>query len=204
MSKPNPGLVFAAVILAAGRSTRMGRPKLLLPWGSTSILGHIIGQWQSLGAAQVAVVCASGDQQVLAELSRIGLPAQNHIHNLAPERGMFSSIQCAAAWPYWRQDLTHWLIILGDQPHLALKTLSALLAFAAAHPDRVCQPVHRGRRRHPVLLPKSVFEGLRNSSAPNLKEFLRPCDVASCELDDPGLALDIDTPEDYHHLKPLV
>ena len=38
------------VILAAGRSARMGRPKLLLPWGETSVLGHLIKQWQALGA----------------------------------------------------------------------------------------------------------------------------------------------------------
>ena len=52
------------VILAAGRSARMGRPKLLLPWGETSVLGHLIKQWQALGARQIAVVCAPGDQAI--------------------------------------------------------------------------------------------------------------------------------------------
>jgi molybdenum cofactor cytidylyltransferase len=47
-------LALGAVILAAGRSTRMGQPKLLLPWGKTSVLGHLIGQWQSAGAGQIA------------------------------------------------------------------------------------------------------------------------------------------------------
>ncbi|HRY59690.1 MAG: NTP transferase domain-containing protein [Verrucomicrobia bacterium] len=42
---------LGVVLLAAGRSARMGKPKLLLPWGDTSVLGHLIRQWQSLGAA---------------------------------------------------------------------------------------------------------------------------------------------------------
>ena len=43
------GIVCGVIILAAGASSRMGRPKMLLPWGATSVLGHLIGQWQTLG-----------------------------------------------------------------------------------------------------------------------------------------------------------
>jgi len=57
---------FAAVLLAAGASSRMGRPKLLLPWGATSILGHHIHEWTQLGAAQTAVVLAAGNQPLNA------------------------------------------------------------------------------------------------------------------------------------------
>ena len=51
---------FGVVILGAGASTRMGRPKLLLPWGDTSIIGHLLGQWRGLGARPIAVVCRPG------------------------------------------------------------------------------------------------------------------------------------------------
>ena len=87
---------LAVVILAAGRSVRMGRPKLLLPWGQTSVLGHLLGQWQALRVGQTAVVCAAGDDGIHAELDRLGFPAADRICNPAPDRGMFSSIQCAA------------------------------------------------------------------------------------------------------------
>ena len=49
-----------AVILAAGSSSRMGRPKLLLPWGATSVLGHQIQTWRSLSVGQIATVVATG------------------------------------------------------------------------------------------------------------------------------------------------
>lgn len=190
-----------AVILAAGRSQRMGRPKLLLPWGETSVLGHLLAQWQELGAGQIGVVRAGDQDDVEAELERLGFPSRNQIVNPAPERGMFGSIQCAARWPGWNPALTHWAIVLGDQPHLRRDTLLAVLDLGSAQPQKVCQPTHRGRRRHPVLLPKPIFLQLATSTAATLKEFLeaRSCEIASRELDDPGLDLDIDRFEDYEN-----
>ena len=187
------------VILAAGRSTRMGRPKLLLPWGRTSVLGHLIKQWNALGAKQIAVVCAPDDGAMRVELDRLGFPVQDRIINPAPDRGMFSSIQCAAQWSGWQAALTRWAIVLGDQPHLEQQTLRRVLDFSAAHPASVCQPARLGRGRHPVVLPKSVFRRVATTTAATLKEFLAvsPRKVALCELDDPGLDLDIDRPEDY-------
>jgi CTP:molybdopterin cytidylyltransferase MocA len=110
---------------------------------------------------------------------------------------MFSSVLCAARWPGWQNDLTHWAIVLGDQPHLRLETLSRLLEFAASHLECVCQPSRAGRRRHPVLLPKPSFLKLKETPAPNLKDFLCQCTVAAYDSDDPGLDLDIDHPGDY-------
>ena len=95
---------LAAFLLAAGRSSRMGRPKLLLPWGGTSVLGHLINQWQVLKAKQIAIVCAAADSLIQAELDRLGFSANDRVLNAAPDRGMFSSIQCAAQWPGWRAD----------------------------------------------------------------------------------------------------
>ena len=99
---------FGVVILAAGASLRMGKPKMLLPWGKTTILGHLIEQWNGLASEQIGVVWATGDQRLQKELDRLGFPSKNRILNPAPERGMFSSIQCAAGWPDWNAALTHW------------------------------------------------------------------------------------------------
>jgi molybdenum cofactor cytidylyltransferase len=175
----------------------MGQPKLLLPWGETSILGHLIGQWQTLGAEQIAVVCSPDDAGINAELNRLNFPQSARVVNPNPERGMFSSIQCAAGWPGWEAIVTHCAIVLGDQPHLTLKTLRTVIDFSASNPDRVCQPRKDGHRYHPVVLPRKIFEQLPNSSEANLKEFLASCKTAYCEMTDAGLELDIDRPEDY-------
>lgn len=177
----------------------MGRPKLLLPWGRSSVLEHLINQWRQLGAQQVTVVCGGTNTAITAELDRLGIPDADRILNPHPERGMFSSIQCAAQWGGWQPELTHWAIILGDQPHVPLQTLGRTLSFAADHCDRICQPGHGGRPRHPVILPRDAFQGLAASKDPSLRDFLArsPQTIAVCEIDDPALDLDLDTPADY-------
>ena len=183
----------------------MGKPKLLLPWGRTSVLGHLIAQWRALRARQIAVVCAAANQAIAAELDRLRFPAADRVINPASERGMFTSIQCAAQWPGWQATLTHWAIVLGDQPHLQRPTLRKVLDFSAAHPAEVCQPARRGHGRHPVLLPKAAFRQLGASTATTLKGFLtaRGRRAALCELDDAGLDLDIDRPEDYEQARKM-
>ena len=190
---------LGVVILAAGASSRMGRPKLLLPWEDTTVIGHLLRQWRTLGAAQIAVVCAAANTALAAELDRLGFPPASRICNPQPERGMFSSIQCAAGWNGWQPNLTHWTINLGDQPQVRLETLKQLLDFAAAQPASICQPSYTGRAKHPVILPAIVFSSLKDSRAANLKEFLggSGLSMARCEVDDPGLDLDLDEPADY-------
>jgi len=190
---------LGVVILAAGASSRMKRPKLLLPWGDTTIIGHLLNQWRELGAAPITIVCAAADRLLPAELDRLGFPTAQRVSNPDPERGMFSSIQYAASWNGEQLDISHWAIALGDQPHVRTETLRRLLEFAVGHADRVCQPSFNGRGRHPVILPVEVFAHVKDSRAESLKQFLNSSAwaVARCELDDAGLDLDLDEPADY-------
>src|ERR1035441_9496124 len=167
---------------------------------SSAIATQIRSALKGGGSAEhAAVVCATGDPAIQAEMDRLSFPVQGRIINPNPQRGMFSSIQCAAQWPRWQAALTHWAIVLGDQPHLRPQTLRRVLDFSAAQPGRVCQPARRGHGRHPVMLPFAVFQQVAATTAATLKEFLaaEAAQVALCELDDPGLDLDIDLPEDY-------
>ncbi len=200
-----PPWTFATVILAAGRSSRMGRPKLLLPWGNTTILGHLITQWTHLAAAQIAVVAQPADAPLHAELDRLQFPAANRIPNPNPDLGMFSSIQCAARWAGWLPEINSVALSLGDQPHLSPATLEELLTVARRHPGKICQPARAGHGRHPVLLPCSVFRELASSNAGTLKQFLaaQSTPLELLEISDPALDFDIDRPEDYQRVLDL-
>lgn len=180
----------------------MGRPKLLLPWQGTTVIGHLISQWRKLGAGQIAVVLRAGDSALAAELNRLNFPQQNCIENPQPERGMFSSIVCAANWNGWRKEISNWAVVLGDQPHLQTETLRQALEFSAQNPEAICQPAFGGRRGHPVILTRSAFAALKNSKAATLKDFLNlaPLPSVQCAVNDAGLTLDLDTPEDYIRL----
>src|SRR5207253_149451 len=138
----------------------------------------LLRQWTELGARQIGIVCAADKPEVPDEFKKLSLDStldtrhSTLVFNPAPDRGMFSSIQCAASWPDWDAALTHWIITLGDQPHLRIETLRALLDFGAAHPETICQPMRHGRRKHPVLLPRRIFFDLKTSSTGDLKAFL--------------------------------
>ena len=189
-----PEVRLAAVILAAGASSRMGRPKLLLPWRSTTVLGHTLSMWRALGAVELAIVLVS-NSPLASELE----PGVTRITNPQPELGMFESIRCAARSQVWQPAITHFALILGDQPHVRSSTLQSLLEFTAMHPTEICQPSRHGRGRHPVILPRVVFTSLAQSNAQHLKDFMlsRGEAPARIEIDDHGLDLDLDTPEDY-------
>lgn len=190
---------FGVVILGAGASSRMGRPKLLLPWGDTTVIGHLIRQWHDLGAAQITVVFRPDDRGLIAELDRLGFPPRNRLKNLQPERGMFSSIVCAANWDGWQEGLVAWAIVLGDQPHLRPDTLRSLLTFHWEHADAISQPVYDGHARHPVLLPRRALDELKDSPEKTLSDYLKrtACHLVKRSIEDSGLALDLDRPEDY-------
>ena len=183
----------------------MGCQKMLLPWRDTTVIGHLISVWRGLGAGQITAVCDARNEPVHHELERLAFPKENRILNPHPETGMFGSIQCAARWPCWREDLSHWIILLGDQPHLRGETLQSLIHRAGLEPHRIWQPARQGIPRHPVILPKPIFLELAGAIGPTFKDFLH--ERSNCrnliESDDPGLDFDLDTPADYEKVRRL-
>jgi molybdenum cofactor cytidylyltransferase len=196
------GISLGVVILAAGASSRMGRSKLLLAWRDTTVIGAILSSWRQVGADQIAVVCRADDLALARELDRLDHPRSNRIFNPEPARGMFSSIQSAAAWDGWRAELTHFAIALGDQPHLSTQNL-ADLAKAAEKNLNIWQPSHKGHARHPVLFPCARFQELSSTSHRSLKEFLvaHQNSVRLLDASDEALDFDLDTPADYEALR---
>jgi molybdenum cofactor cytidylyltransferase len=195
---------LGVAILAAGASTRMGRPKMLLPWGDTSVIGHIISTWERhLRATQVSVICAPAPAPVIGELDRLLFPKEERITNPTPECGMLSSVQTAAHWPGWNPGLTHFALVLGDQPHLSEATLRELLDAACRNPGVIHQPSFRGRARHPVIFPAAEFRSIATTKQPTLRDFLQSSERTLVPLEDPGLNLDLDFPSDYEAAREL-
>ena len=159
-SKRKTAPPHGVVLLGSGASSQMGRPKLLLPWGATTIVGH-------------------------------------RTENPQPERGMFTSILCAAHSDGWRKEISTWVVVLGHQLHLRAETLRLLLKQGAQHPAAICQPEFQGRARHPVLLPRLALDELKQSQAQTLNEFLKQtsCQLDKCSIEDSGLSFDLDRPE---------
>lgn len=195
---------FGVVILAAGTSTRMGACKLLLPWGEKTILTHLLDQWRSTGAAQIAPVIDPSNQPLRKALAHAGFSPSDWIENRSPQLGMFSSLQEASRWTGWLSTLTHWIISLGDQPHIQISTLRLLLDAARENPTRICQPALNGHTAHPIILPASNFRELAQNNVPDLRTYIRRREALRLRVPvkDAGVSGDLDTPEDYARWKP--
>lgn len=195
---------FGAVILAAGASSRMGRCKLLLPWGEHMVLTHLLDQWASVGAAQIAPVIDPSNQVLREALTVAGFSPSDWIENRSPQLGMFSSLQEASRWTGWLSTLTHWVICLGDQPQIQVSTLSLLLNAARKNPTRICQPAFHGHGAHPIVLPESNFRELAQTDVAHLRDYIRTREALRLRLpvEDPGVSQDLNTPEEYARWKP--
>src|SRR5438046_4984913 len=117
---------FGVVILAAGASTRMGTCKVLLPWGEKTILTHLLNQWRSSGAAQIAPVIDPSNQPLRKALAYAGFSPSDWIENRSPQLGTFSSLQEARRWTGWLSTLTYWIISLVDKHLIETSTLYVL------------------------------------------------------------------------------
>jgi molybdenum cofactor cytidylyltransferase len=186
---------LAVVILAAGRARRMGKPKLVLPWHGSTIIAHEIETWRHL-ADDVRVVCGPRPDPIQDELDRLEFLEAARIENPSPDDGMFSSIRWAAQ-AQWPNDLSHFAIVLGDQPHLNRCTFEKLLHFAEEEFESICQPRHGVKRGHPVILPRQFFFKLADTWAEKLSDYLADERVELCDVDDPGIEFDINIPADY-------
>ena len=191
------------MILAAGMSTRMGRPKILLPWNDSTIIGHLIGLYRTFEFVQLAIVTYRDDQALIEELDRLRFPSDARIFNPESMPDMFSSVLCGIRWKGWREDVTHFVIVLGDQPQVKASTISDLMDFARNQPRNICQPRAGERNGHPVILPRTLAPELSSGKYLHLKEAINENSgmVRTLQTEDSGVNDDIDTPADYREAK---
>lgn len=185
----------AAVLLAAGASTRFGSPKMLAPVGGEPLLRRVARSFLEAGFAEVAVVLAPGADAVAATLEGLAvLP----VVNPRPEEGMLSSVRAGIGELGDRSGRL--AVTPADLPGLTAPVLRRLLeALPAAPDDAVVVPSAGGRRGHPIVLPGSLVPRiLVLGSEGRLSDLLREPGVAVHEVPGfgPEVFRDVDVPED--------
>ena len=192
-----PGMV-AGVILAAGRSSRMGRSKALLRQiqSGHSFVSHLIKVAGGAGLSPILVVGRPEDAELR---SAIGGTAAVFIPNPDADRGQLSSLLAglAAAEGAGADGV---MVMPVDVPLISTGALTSLLRAAESPRARIVRAAYQGRHGHPVLFTRSVFEELRAADpAEGARAVVRahPSRVVDVEVADAGVTLDIDTPADY-------
>jgi len=180
------------LVLGAGGSKRLGRPKQLLPFGSGTLLGHVVATARACRFDQTIVAIGGSAEDVRAGVDLRGAEV---VVNDAYGEGCSSSIAAALAAVDARCDVL--VLMLGDQPGVTEATVAALLAGRGDAELAVCR--YDDGRGHPIAFARSVFDDL--SSLHGDKGVWRLLDrggeaVVEVRVGGP-IPLDVDTPEDY-------
>jgi len=187
----------AAVVLAAGLSTRMGQFKPLLPLGGAPMVARVVESIQSVGGiGPVVVVTGHQSERVRSALADLDV---RFAYNEAYEQGeMLSSVQAGVrALP---TDAGAFVLALGDQPVVKPSTIRLLADTWRRTGALIVAPTYEGRRGHPIVFSsRCIPELLALHSNQTLKALLDrdPNEIAQVPVDDPAVRVDIDTPQDY-------
>lgn len=187
-----------AVILAAGMSTRMGSPKMLLRWNDSTVIQVVLTALHTAGIEHSIVVLGAAEKEISRLLEQ--LPFEVHrVHNPNYANGeMTDSIKIGMeAVP---ESIQAVLIALGDQPQIQGETIGAILSRYEQTHNRLIVPSYQMRRGHPWLVDRALWADLKSLSPQfTMRDFMRKHSAAIDYLtvDTPSILQDLDTPDEY-------
>ena len=193
--------MIAAIVLAAGQSKRMGRPKQLLQVGKETMLGRVLQTFRESRVDRTVVVLGAEASKVRKNLK---LRDETVVINMDYRAGMSVSLKVGLRAVEKEADAV--IIALGDQPFISRKTIDAMIGAYLRKKPGVVVPVYRGRRGNPVLFDRSLFRQLGEITGDiGAKSVVlkNESNLVELEVDDEGVVLDIDTPEDYTAALPM-
>lgn len=191
--------VIPAIVLAAGKSTRMGRLKAILPMpGGGTFLTRIVSTFLDAGVDDVVVVVGHESEAVLRDFETSGLRAR-FVENPAYEQGQWTSL-VAGLDLIDRPGVSAALVTLVDVPLVSSVTVRAVIDRYLAARVPVVRPTSGARHGHPLLIDRSLFDEIRRAD-PRLgaKPVVRAhaSTIGDVAIDDEGAFTDIDTPSEY-------
>ena len=195
MQRPQADLFVTGLVLGAGGSRRLGRPKQLLPYRDGPLLGHVVSVARACSFDQIVVALGGAADEVR---SKVDLAGTDVIVNDAYGAGCSSSIAAALGAVDSRTEVM--VLMLGDQPGVSTATVTALLAGRGDSPLAVCR--YDEGRGHPLAFSREMFGELADLHGDKGVWRLldrRAGDVVEVPLAGP-IPLDVDTPEDYERV----
>ena len=185
-------LGVAAILLAAGKSSRMGSCKQLLPLGETTVISRCLDTLQRGGVSIIVVVVSEGGQEV-AKAAENGSALV--VVNRERDGDMASSVRTGR--DALGAGFSGVIVALCDNPLVDPATIESLVRQHAMFPDCIIAPRHQEYRGHPLLFARKILDELEKGMT--LRDLMRqdPARVQDAPVEDPGILIDMDTPEDY-------
>jgi molybdenum cofactor cytidylyltransferase len=200
-----------ALIPAAGRSRRMGKPKLLLDVGGRTVLARLLAGLEAAGVGSRWVVVHPDDAEIRAEVERHG---GNALVPDSPPPDMRASAAYGLTVLKKRfqdcgevpQPDAPWLLVPADYPVISGDVVTALLEAVRVNPGRIFIPTYRGRSGHPTVFAwRHALEVDQIPPDTGLNWIVRQhaTEVVHVPVENEGVVLDLDTPEDYERVKAI-
>ena len=182
---------FAALIPAAGYSSRMGFFKPLLPLGKSLAIARTVDTFRQAGLEDIRVITGYKQELLTPVLNRLGVTV---LTNPGFSAGMYSSIQAGVST--LEDAIDAFFLLPGDCPLVKPGTIHALMAAYLRDPSSVIYPVYEGRRGHPPLLCARLRRLIAEHSPENglnslLEDYIH--DFREVPVEDPNIHLDMDT-----------
>ena len=191
--------MITAIILAAGESKRMGQPKMLMPWGKSTVLQTVISTVQAAGVNDILVV--TGGARIQIE-TLIGKTVQTVFNEDYVKGEMLGSIQLGLTIKM--REASAAIICLGDQPQIKERSVRRVCDTFLASKSPIVVPSYEMHRGHPWLIARPLWDEFLALKSPQTpRDFLKKHSrkINYVEVDTPSIIEDLDTPEDYLKFK---
>jgi molybdenum cofactor cytidylyltransferase len=194
--------MIVAVVLVAGESSRMGRPKALLPIGDKNFIETIVEALREAGLEKIIVVLGHSAEEMRQKIMHLPVTI---LVNPDYKRGQLSSLQVAVRYLLGQANCSSMLVHLVDHPYINSALVNLLIQRFEESGKLIAVPRFRGKRGHPVIFARGLFsEILRAPEDQGAKAVVNAhrSETLEFDTDDEGITLDIDTPELYRrHVK---
>ena len=194
--------MIAAVILSAGESSRMGRPKALLPIGSQTFIEKIVGALRQAGLENIIVILGYDAEAMRQKITHLPVTI---LVNPDYRKGQLSSLRVAIRHLLANDRCSGLLVHLVDHPYIDAALVNLLIERFDGSGKLIAVPRFHGKRGHPVIFARSLFNELLNAPEDQGAKAVVNAhrdETLEIETEDEGITLDIDTPELYRqHVK---
>jgi len=198
--------MITAIILAAGQSTRMGSPKMVLPWGNMTVIEHVVSVFSKAGIDDILVVTGGAHEQVESVIlqCRKKYPVRSVYNEKYKSGDMLTSIQCGLRH-IADKSVGAAMIGLGDQPQVQEGSVRRVCDAFLETESKIVVPSYKMRRGHPWLVARPLWDEILKMRSPQSPRDLlnaHQAEIQYVNLDDPNILADLDTPEEYRKWQP--
>ena len=193
--------MISGIVLAAGSSQRMGTPKALLKIGEKTFLQHIVETLHSVRIIDVVIVFGAEAEKIQKTLTWFdGKIVTNNDWQKGQLSSIIAGLNALDLTKSEPEEIHGAIICPADHPLLTQSLLVDLLQGYWLSKKRIIIPIHRGKRGHPVIFDRELFDDIRNAPIDiGARAVVRnhEQEVHEVDVNDEGVLINIDSPDDY-------